>query len=585
MCTCQLLNAKVARFQEAAPAGADTVNLRTAHGDRAAGGVRDGPASGAGLRGGDCGHGVAGARGRAVRHKAQVRLLQRQDQALAHRIDQVGRAQGVTRRRGGARRRDGSGERENAPHHGSGGEREDAGRVGMAVSGNATSSSGPATTQNPGTVQEQRTATAAPSFASIGGTPPIPSNKALTYLGVTLYGALDLAVAYQNHRTRNSDGPQLSVASNALSPSNVGLRGTEPVLPGLAVVFNMQTMFVPTSGRLVDGPASQVQNNGVAPNRQSPNGDSSLAGQAFNAQAYAGLTSPRYGTLTFGRQNALTLDGVIAYDPMFASGAFSVLGSQGITAGGGDTEDARVDGALKYLVGYGPAHAGVLSQINGASGRGVNADQHGGRSEYQFDLGAEYAGLDVDAIYSQVYDAIATRPLSAAQALAQPAGTLAAMVSDNRSLLLLAKYKVGRLRVFAGYQNILYSNPRDPLGAGSTAAGGTALSVINNRAYTRGRLLQVFWGGARYDLGRALSLDVGYYHEHQSSFSGDGCGDTSRPACRGDLNGTSVLLDDRLSPRFDVYAGALLSTLSNGFASGYRHNTIIDPTVGARLAF
>ncbi len=530
--------------------------------------------------------------------KAQVRLLERQNQALTHRIDRIGRAQGATGRHGGTQRRDG--ERESAPDQQAGGAREDAGSARTAASGNATSSSGPATTQNPGTVQEQRTATAAPSSASVGGTPPIPANQALTYLGVTLYGAVDLGVSYQTHGTppsstygqgieglisRNSNRSRVSLAPNALSYSNIGLRGTEPVLPGLAAVFNVQTAFVPTSGQLIDGPASQVRNNGVALGRQSSNGDSSRAGQAFNSQAYLGLSSPRYGTLTFGRQNALTFDGVLAYDPMFGSGAFSLIGFQGATAGGGDTEDVRVDGVLKYLVGYGPVHGGVLYQINGANGRSVNADQGGGRGEYQFDLGAEYRGLNVDAIYSRVYDAISTAPLSAAQVATQPAGTLAATVSDNKSLMLLAKYKVGPVRLFLGYENILYSNPRDPLGAGSTAAGGTALSVINNTAYTSSRLLQVTWVGARYAMSGAFSVNTAYYHEHQNSYAGNGCSNTSRTTCRGDLDAGSVMLDDRLSPRFDVYAGVMLSHVSNGLASGFLHDTTIDPTIGARLAF
>ncbi len=472
--------------------------------------------------------------------------------------------------------------------------------TGSQLQDNATSSSGPATTSGAGTVQEQRTAGAAPAAAAIGGTPPIPANQALTYLGVTLYGGVDLGVAYQTHGTplsstygqgleelisRNSNRSLVSLVPNALSYSNIGLRGTQPVLPGLAAVFNVQTSFLPTSGQLSNGPASQVQNNGVALGRQSSNGDSSRAGQAFNSQAYLGLSAPRYGTITFGRQNAFTLDGVIAYDPMFSSNAFSLIGFQAITSGGGDAEDARVDGSLKYLVNVGPVHAGALYQINGANGKSVNADQSGGRGEYQFDLGAEYRGLNVDAIYSRVYDAVSTSPLSAAQVAAQPVGTLAATVSDNKSLMLLAKYKVGPVRLFLGYEDILFANPRDPLGAGSTANGGTALSVINNTAYTNSRLLQVYWGGARYDLTRAFSVNAAYYREHQSSYSGNGCGNTSLGTCRGDLNAYSLMMDYRLSPRFDVYAGAMLSTASNGLASGFLYNTTIDPTIGARFAF
>src|SRR3981081_4511339 len=46
-------------------------------------------------------------------------------------------------------------------------------------------------------------------------------------------------------------------------------------------------------------------------------------------------SSPIYGTLTYGRQSALTSDGVVNYDPMGNSGAFSLIGFQGATGGGG----------------------------------------------------------------------------------------------------------------------------------------------------------------------------------------------------------------------------------------------------------
>ncbi len=176
-------------------------------------------------------------------------------------------------------------------------------------------------------------------------------------------------------------------------------------------------------------------------------------------------------------------------------------------------------------------------------------------------------------------------PLTAAQVATTPVGAVFGSVSDNQSLMLLAKYKIGKLQLFLGYENILYSNPRDPLGAGSTALGGYNLGVINNTSYTNNKLLQIYWGGARYAVTRKLSVDAAYYREHQNSYSGNGCANTSLGTCRGDLNAYSLLLDYRLSPRFDVYAGAMLSTVSSGLASGFLYNATIDPTIGARFAF
>ena len=180
------------------------------------------------------------------------------------------------------------------------------------------------------------------------GLPFVADDGSLTFHGITLYGAIDIGVAYQTHGTplsnsagsgleylisKNSNHSQFSVAPNAMTTSNIGLKGTVEMIPGVSAIFNLQTAFLPTSGRLADGLGSIVQNNGVPLGSQTSNADSSRNGQAFNSVAWAGLSSPTYGALTFGRQNALTLDGVLAYDPMGGSSAFSVIGFQGTTAG------------------------------------------------------------------------------------------------------------------------------------------------------------------------------------------------------------------------------------------------------------
>ena len=69
---------------------------------------------------------------------------------------------------------------------------------------------------------------------------------------------------------------------------------------------------------------------------QSANGDSSRAGQWDNSQGFIGFSHWTYGTLTGGRVNTLSLDGLIAYDPMGSAYAFSPFGFTGMYAGFGD---------------------------------------------------------------------------------------------------------------------------------------------------------------------------------------------------------------------------------------------------------
>ena len=104
-----------------------------------------------------------------------------------------------------------------------------------------------------------------------------------------------------------------------LTQSNIGIKGKEAITPGLDFVFDLNFGFDPYSMTAANGPKSFLDNNGVPLATQSSNADSSRAGQFYNAVGYAGFSSPTYGTLTFGRQNSLELDGVIAYDPMGAA--------------------------------------------------------------------------------------------------------------------------------------------------------------------------------------------------------------------------------------------------------------------------
>jgi predicted porin len=441
--------------------------------------------------------------------------------------------------------------------------------------------------------QQLETRSAPPPAAAAANTPSFPApDGSLTWHGVTLYGGIDLGVGYQSHGTplngdygpgleylvsKNSNHSLVSFAPNALSYSNIGLKGTEGLFSDVSAIFNIQTSFVPTSGALSDGTKSLVENNGVPLNRQTSNGDSSRAGQPFNAAAYFGLSSPRYGTITFGRQNSLTLDGVIAYDPQGASNAFSVIGYQGSTAGMGDTEDARLDSSIKYRLNIGPIRLGALYQLGGT---GSDA-----RSAYEFELGGDYGPLSVDAIYSQVFDAISASSLSAAQLLTEPANSLAATVSDNTTWMLLASYDLGPAKLLFGTERIQFDNPENPLANDSSTIGGYLLSVVSNTAFTNNKTLNVYWTGAKYAVNEDLDVSGAVYHEYQNSFKGNGCSNNSAASCSGTLDAVSLVGDYRLSKRFDVYAGAMYSWVSGGLENGFFHASSIDPTIGARFRF
>ena len=98
---------------------------------------------------------------------------------------------------------------------------------------------------------------------------------------------------------------------------------------GFQAVGRIETGFNPVSGQIADACQSLIEANGKLYSQMATNGDGSRCGQAFNGAAYGGVSSPLYGTLTFGRQSSLVQDGMGTYDPMALSYAFSLIGASG----------------------------------------------------------------------------------------------------------------------------------------------------------------------------------------------------------------------------------------------------------------
>jgi predicted porin len=442
---------------------------------------------------------------------------------------------------------------------------------------------------------------------------PLPAKDgSLTYHGITVYGGLDLGIGYQSHGAPLSDvyGPgrnytpnaanshsQVGFMPNALSYSNIGVKGVEEIIPGLNFVFNLQTTFLPTSGRLSNGNLSQVQNNGLPTSSRVSGGDSSRNGQIDNSQAYGGFSSPTFGTLTFGRQNSLTLDAVIAYDPLSASNAFSLIGFAGMTPGGGNTEDARQGDMLKYRVNFGPFRAAGTYKFDEFGNTNRNA--------YGAQFGGEYNGFSADVIYNVVKDSVTTASENPAQTLLSP-NTLVGTVSDNYAVMAVASYKIDKFKFYAGYENIRFENPENPLPLGSPAEGYAlygGAGGVNNTNFTKNRVVDVFWGGVKYAYRDNIDLIGAYYHYTQNSYAtGANAGCSSRlisAQCSGTQDAGTLLVDYRFSRNLDVYAGAMYGIVHGGFANGYAPaarsatavgttgapTNTIDPMVGARFQF
>jgi predicted porin len=466
--------------------------------------------------------------------------------------------------------------------------------------------------------------------AQSAAAPAAPAtDESLTWHGITLYGIVDIGLQNQTHGApisdyfvagsaevvqKNSNRSVTGVTPSNMSNSRIGLQGNEPIVGDWSGVFKLETFFNPQSGQISDALKSLVQNNGralgtqAAPGNQTTNVDSSASGQTF-IQSFAGFSSKTFGTITFGRQNTVLADGVAKYDPNYASQAFSLIGISGTTAGGGDTQNRRLDSSVKYVGSFKPdegvgVHLSAQYKFNQSNGGSAN-------TAYEVSFGADVAGFSGDVYYSKIHDAVAMAALSAAQVAGLPAlcpdplpaGTsciaaspdnaLAATVSDNTTYAFMGLYNMGFLKFFGGYEHIQFANPNTPLTAGFDVAAYT-VAYVNVQSgpkstFVNDKTLQVFWGGVRYTVIPELDLVGAYYGYKQNAFgtgASAGCSTNKSGTCSGTENVVSFDADYRLTKRFDAYIGAMYSGVKDGLASGFPyHTTDITTTMGGRFKF
>ncbi len=447
------------------------------------------------------------------------------------------------------------------------------------------------------------------------------ADDSLTWHGITLYGIVDIGLQNQTHGApisdyfvagsaeivqKNSNRAVTGVTPSNLSKSRVGLQGNEPIVGDWSGVFKLETFFNPQSGQIADALKSLAQNNGRSLATQNTNVDSSASGQTF-IQSFAGFSSKTFGTFTFGRQNTVLADGIAKYDPNYASQAFSLIGISGTTAGGGDTQNRRLDSSVKYVGSFGGvAHLSAQYKFNQADGGSAN-------TAYEVSFGGEYAGFSGDVYYAKINDAVSVAALSAAQVTdvvtgvlctnplptggsciaAGPGNALAATVSDNTAYAFMGLYNMGFLKFFGGYEHIQYANPNTPLSAGFNVAAYTVAYVnVQSGAkstYVNDKTLQVFWAGVRYTVIPELDLVGAYYGYKQNAYgtgADAGCNTIVSGTCSGTEDVISFDADYRLTKRFDGYFGAMYSGVKDGLAAGYDFSrTDITTTMGVRFKF
>ena len=469
----------------------------------------------------------------------------------------------------------------------------------------------------------------------------------LTWHGITVYGAYDIGVGWVSHGlpengynyegeslvNRNGYQHQFVVAPNNLQQTGFGIRGKEEFLPGWSVVFNASTGINPQSGLLANASKTDIINNGLPRASYSIAIDGARAGQPFNDEYYAGVSSTHFGTLTFGRQRSLGTDAMLLYDPAGGAYSFSYIGYNGTMAGGGDTEDSRWDDAVKYRIAYGPVHFGAMYKFADGSAGCYSASatwsatsctpEAAHNNAYGFDLGGDIGKFSADAVfqhynqaisvlnpllgpqslsapYQSTTDSINTNPINGGPGmgpnLIDPNGTVYGIVTDNNAIMVAVKYKLDPFKFFAGYEYIWQNNPSNPLGVGASDQGGYIMSGVEDNNLDSEKLVNIWWTGVKYTYRSKTDFTFSWYQQRQNDFRlPPTCSPSAgfRSSCAGTLNEGSLYADHHFTKRFDGFAGIAYSWVSGGLAIAIPHGPGVPynsdnnfaPTVGGRFTF
>lgn len=440
--------------------------------------------------------------------------------------------------------------------------------------------------------------------------PLLKPDSPYTFHGVTLYGIVDIGVSHLSHGNPRSDdwgqGVNFGISpasnqqtdnaiANGLSQSRIGARGNWALTDDLAATALLETRFNPLSLNLPNGPKSLVAANGVATGNQITSGTSSQAGSWFSSGATVGLSSKTWGDLTFGRQNGLLYDQVVAYDPQGGAYAYSLIGFSSTAAGGGLGDYNRFSNALRYS----NSVASAWGKWHGAAEVAPGDSQIGG-SAFQLNAGWSAGTWATDLTFASKKNAIALATYgvpSTAQRNALTAegltlnNALKATISDTRALALTVRHDIGDLSLYGGFENIVFSSPdlgSADVAIGAATLGGYYIGSLTTNAYTTARVLHVGWAGFRYPLTPELSLRAGAYRYQQGAYAtgaNAGCASTVNSGCSGTENAWSAVLDYTLNPTVDLYGGVFVSRVNGGIANGYLYTGNVATTTGVRVRF
>lgn len=325
---------------------------------------------------------------------------------------------------------------------------------------------------------------------------------------VTLYGIVDAGVQYVSNSTTAA---KYGFVSGGDFGDRWGLKGTEDLGGGLAAIFNLENGFNIGTGAF------------------------SATNTEFNRQAFVGLASKQYGTLTFGRQYAPTTDLIEAYGPAAVGG---------IGAFPGDISDmdngVRLNNSIKYksLNYYGFTGEAMYAFSN-------NAGQVNGGSAYAAGVSYVQGPIVAGATYYKTNGAVNGGANSAAIATGNSVSAGFVNASSQQVINAVAGWQsslayVGLVYAYTQYKPSAFSAIRHSVAFNSVGAVGTyqlnpALLLGLSYNYTMGQKVdaasqssapryQQIAGKAIYSLSKRTGfyLFAGYQHSYGQTLNAAG---------------------------------------------------------------
>jgi predicted porin len=314
---------------------------------------------------------------------------------------------------------------------------------------------------------------------------------------VTLYGVIDEGFDFTNNAAGHK---AYDLQSGYVQGSRWGLKGTEDLGGGLKAVFQLENGFNVNNGALGQG------------------------SRMFGRQAYVGLTSDKFGTVTLGRQ----YDSLVDYlAQTTANGNWAGYLFSHPYDNDNTDNSFRVDNTVKYAS---PSFAGL--QFGGTYSFSNNTSFANNR---QYSVGGQYAngGLLVAAAYLQANNPGATS-----------GGGISSTGDSNFPAALLrvfgagVNYSFGPATLGFAYTNTYITQPTGTeYLAGSIAPATGTLSNLR---------FQNFEVNGKYQISPALFVGAMYTYTRASFNATSG---TQHPT----YHQVGLMADYNLSKRTDVY--------------------------------